>query len=1033
MKELDLPTVRARLEGRSGRQFWRSLEELAETPGFDEFLKREFPRQSNGWLGPVSRREFLKTMGAGLALAGLTSCASEPADRIVPYVNKPEELIPGKPLFYATAMTLGGYATGLLVESHEGRPTKVEGNPTHPASLGATDVFSQASILSLYDPDRSQAVLNNTRPSTWTNFVTAIQRRMGALRGGGQANAGEGFRILTETITSPTLNAQLQALMSELPGARWTQYEPVGRDNAREGARLALGQNAHVYYRFDRATRILSMDSDFLYVTPGTLRYGREFIDRRRVDNGQTEMNRLYVAESSMTNTGAMADHRVRVRASDMEALARALANALGVDVGGEAAAPASVPAEWLQAVAADLQGASGTGIIIAGDHLPASVHALVHAMNDALGNIGQTVIVTEPIEADAGDSAQSIVDLVADMNAGRISTLIILGGNPVFDAPGDLRFREALEQVELRVHLSMNEDETSEWCQWHIPQVHYLEEWSDARAYDGTVSIVQPLIAPLYNGLSAHQVVDVLLGNSGESNYDIVNGYWSAQYEDAGGDWPDLPRDTSFEAFWQTVLHEGVVPNTAAPALSASVNASAVGQAAAAPEGMEIVFRPDPGLWDGRFANNAWLQELPRPITTLTWDNAALMSAATASRMGLSNNSMVRLTAGGAFVEMPTWIMPGHVDDSVTVYMGFGRTRAGSVGNNTGFNVYPIRNSATPGVVAGAEATPAGGTYKLVVTQEHSGLEDNEVENRGLVRHATLEEFLAHPNFAQATAHDATAPQDPEAEQEQAEEGGDEGAETHHPSLLPDYDYSQGYAWGMTVNLNACIGCNACVVGCQSENNIPTVGKLNVDRSREMHWMKIDRYYMGDVDQPDAYFQPRFCMHCEKAPCELVCPVGATSHSSEGLNEMTYNRCVGTKYCSNNCPYKVRRYNFLDYTREEVPLIRLMANPDVTIRSLGVMEKCTYCVQRIEASRIEADNANRRIQDGEIKTACMQACPTQALVFGDINDPNSEVSRLKATGLNYKMLDELGTEPRTSYLARIRNPNPDIPNPETA
>lgn len=1023
MKQLDLTSVRARLAGQSGRQFWRSLEELAETPGFDEFLKREFPRQSNGWLGPVSRREFFKTMGAGLVLAGLTGCASAPATRIIPYVNKPEELIPGKPLFYATAMTLGGYATGLLVESHEGRPTKVEGNPTHPSSLGASDVFSQASILSLYDPDRSQSVLNLARPSTWQNFINTIQRRMGALRGGGQTNAGEGLRILTESTTSPTLYAQMQALLSGLPGARWTQYDPVGKQSLLEGSQLAFGQNTHTYYRFDRATRIVALDSDFLYATPGTLRYAREFIDRRRVDNGQTEMNRLYVAESSLTNTGAMADHRVRVKASEIENLARALASAVGVEIGGDADAPSSVPSTWLKAVASDLQGARGTGLIIAGEHLPAAVHALVHAMNDALGNIGQTVIVTESIMADAGDSGQTIADLVADMNAGRVSTLIILGGNPVFDAPAELDFVNALGKVELRAHLSMYEDETSEQCQWHIPQVHYLEEWSDARAHDGTVSIVQPLIAPLYGGISGHQIVDVLIGNGGASNYDMVNGYWGAQYEQSGGDWPDLPRDTNFEAFWQTALHDGVVGGTAAAPITPTLNAGFASQTpAAVPEGMEIVFRPDPGLWDGRFANNAWLQELPRPITTLTWDNAALMSEATANRMGLANNTIVRLTSDGRSIDIPTWIMPGHAEDSVTVYLGFGRTRGGNVANGTGFNVYPIRTSTTMGF-ASVHASSTGGQYTLVATQEHAGL-----EGRDLVRFASLEEFIAHPNFAQE-AHGAAAAEDPEAEQAQATEGGEgeNGAETNHPSMLPDYDYSQGYAWGMAVNLSACIGCNACVVGCQSENNIPTVGKKNVERSREMHWMKIDRYFAGDVAEPETYFQPRMCMHCEKAPCELVCPVGATSHSSEGLNEMTYNRCVGTKYCSNNCPYKVRRYNFLDYTKQEVPVLRLMANPDVTIRSIGVMEKCNYCVQRIETSRIEANNQNRDIRDGEIKTACQQACPTQAIVFGDINDPNSEVTRLKGTGLNYKMLDELGTEPRTSYLAQVRNPNPEL------
>ncbi|CAA9345233.1 MAG: Molybdopterin oxidoreductase, iron-sulfur binding subunit, partial [uncultured Chloroflexia bacterium] len=762
-------------------------------------------------------------------------------------------------------------------------------------------------------------------------------------------------------------------------------------------------------------------------------RYGREFIDGRRVENGASEMNRLYVAESTMTNTGAMADHRVRVRASEMEGLARALAGALGVDVGGNAAAPASVPANWLSAVVADLQSATGASIIIPGDNLPPAVHALVHAMNDALGNIGQTVIVTEPIEGVAGASGQTIQDLVADMNAGRVSTLIILGGNPVFDAPADLEFVTALGQVELRAHLSLYEDETSEQCQWHIPQVHYLEEWSDARAHDGTVSIVQPLIAPLYGGISAHQVVDVLIGNGGASNYDIVNGYWSAQYGQQGGTWPNLPRETGFEAFWQTVLHDGVIPGTEAPPITPTISTAFAAQApAAVPEGLEIVFRPDPGLWDGRFANNAWLQELPRPITTLTWDNAALMSMTTAERLGLVNNSMVRLTANGVNLDVPTWIMPGHADNSITLYVGFGRTRSGNVGNGTGFNVYPLRTSATMGIATGAQAVQTGETYQLAAVQEHASLEGREHD---IYRATSFESYVANPNIIQggeggmpaepsgegndhegetATPAEGEAHGDPDGSPAEGEGHGQE----HHPSLLPEYDYTKGYAWGMTINLNACIGCNACVVGCQSENNIPTVGKKNVERSREMHWLKIDRYFEGDVDQPNTYFQPRLCMHCEKAPCELVCPVQATSHSTEGLNEMTYNRCVGTKYCSNNCPYKVRRYNFLDYTNQEIPVLRLMANPDVTIRSIGVMEKCTYCVQRIEMSRIEADNQNRPIQDGEIKTACQQTCPTEAIIFGNINDPDSAVAKLKATNLNFRMLDELGTQTRTSYLA---------------
>ncbi len=642
--------------------------------------------------------------------------------------------------------------------------------------------------------------------------------------------------------------------------------------------------------------------------------------------------------------------------------------------------------------------------------------------MNNALGNFGRTIIVTEPITADGGESAQTLEQLVADMNAGSVSTLIILGGNPVFDAPADLDFLAALKQVEFRVHLSLYENETSEWCQWHIPQVHYLEEWSDARAFDGTVSIVQPLIAPLYGGISAHQIVDVMQGNAGDSNYDIVQGYWSAQYEQTSGDWTELPRETSFSDFWQTVLHDGIVPGTAAAPITPTVGGT-IPAASVTGAGIEVVFRPDPGLWDGRFANNAWLQELPRPISTLTWDNAAMMSKATADRLGVTTNDLVRLTVDGRVLDIAVWVAPGHADDSITVHLGFGRSKGGTVADGTGFNAYLIRTSTTMGIAGGAQATPLGGIYELASTQENAALVGREHD---ILRTTTFEEYRAHPNILQEG--EGGTPAQPDAEHGAGGAAPGEGEE-HHPSLLPEYDYSNGYAWGMAINLTACIGCNACVVGCQAENNIPTVGKKNVLRSREMHWLKIDRYFVGeDPNNPkEAEMQPRLCMHCEKAPCELVCPVGATSHSSEGLNEMTYNRCVGTKYCSNNCPYKVRRYNFLDYNKQEVPVLRLMANPDVTIRALGVMEKCTYCVQRIELSRISADNQNRPIMDGDIKTACQETCPTNAIVFGDINDPNSQVTRLKQTNLNFRMLDELGTQPRTSYLARVRNPNPDI------
>jgi len=1006
---LDLATVRSRLAGQTGPRYWRSLEELAETEEFQEFLQREFPRQASGWLGPVSRRSFLKVMAASLALAGMSGCAPQPAEKIVPYVQQPEELIPGKPLFFATAMPLGGYATGLLVENHMGRPTKVEGNPRHPASLGATDAFAQASILSLYDPERSQAVLRLGQINTWDSFV----REIAAQRAAFGENGGAGLRILTETVTSPTFAAQIGALLDELPAARWHQWEPCGLDNVREGARLALGRYVNTTYRFDRAARVLSLDSDFMMFLPGNLRYSKEFIDRRRVEAGQTEMNRLYVVESTPTITGSMADHRIPVRASQIEGIARAIAGQLGVDLGGGGAPDAPIPE--LAAIARDLEAGRGTSIVIAGEEQPAIVHAIAHAINDALGNIGETVVYTDPVEANPVNQLEDLRTLVQDMDAGQVTTLVIVGGNPVYTAPADFRFAERLDRVPLRVHLNQYVDETSDLCHWHIPESHYLEAWSDIRAFDGTVTIMQPLIQPLYNTRTAHELLGALLGRTGESDYETVRAFW--QTRAPAGD---------FDTWWRTALHDGVVPDTAAAPVQASVVGGFAAQGAPAQEaaeGLELIFRPDPSIYDGRFANNGWLQELPKPLTTLTWDNAAYVSPATAERLGLHTEDVVEMQFRGRVLPAAAiWVMPGHPDDAVTLTLGYGRSRAGSVGDGYGFNAYGLRGSDAMGFGGGLQVQPTGGTYRLANVQQHFS-----VEGRSLVRVGTLEEYLEHPEFVQEMEHAMNA-----AEEQEAETEGDEPEHPvdQPPSLLPEYPY-EGYRWGMTINLQACIGCNACVVACQAENNIPIVGKENVLRSREMHWLKVDRYYEGSPANPKVVNQPRPCMHCEKAPCEPVCPVEATSHSSEGLNEMTYNRCVGTKYCSNNCPYKVRRFNYLDYQREEIPVIQLRQNPDVTVRARGVMEKCTYCVQRINNGRIEAERAGRRIQDGEVRTACQEVCPTQAIIFGDINDPDSQVARLKQTPLNYGMLAEIGTQPRTSYLARLSNPNPELATEE--
>ncbi len=986
-QDLDLEAIRSRLAATHGRHFWRSLDELAETKEFTDFVHREFPQHASEWLDPLTRRTFLKLMSASIALAGLTACGAQPPEKIVPYVKQPEEILPGKPLFYATAFALGGYATGVLVRSDMGRPTKIEGNPQHPASLGATDPIAQGSILNLYDPDRSQSVLNLGRPSTWEAFTSDLNRALATQT----VKRGAGLRILSETITSPTLAAQIGDLLKRYPAAKWHQYEPTWRDGAFGGGRMAFGQDVNTIYRFEQADVVFSLDGDFLMSLPGSMRYARKFIDKRRVGAGQTAMNRLYVVESTPTLTGAMADHRLHIRASEIESVARAAAQGLGVAGVTGAALPSDVPAKWIAAMVKDLKANAGRSIVVPGEEQPAIVHALAHAINASLGNTGKTVIYTDPVAANPVDQTASLRDLVQAMNGGQVDMLVVLGANPVYTAPADLKFTEAFNKVSVRVHLGLYQDETAALSHWHIPEAHYLEAWGDARAFDGTASIVQPLIAPLYAGRSAHELISALAGDATRSGYDIVRAFWQTKSTAA-----------DFESAWRRALHDGVIDGTTLPPRQVTLSSSFAAPASAAPAAgsLEIIFRPDPNIGDGRFANNGWLQELPKPLTTLTWDNAAFVSPTTAQRLGLQNEDLIDLSYGGQTVPAPVWILPGHPNDAVTVHLGYGRTHAGRVGQNTGFNAYALRTSGAPWFGSGLQLRKTGKTYELAATQTHFSMEGRE-----LVRVATISEFQHAPKM---NPDDWSKPPN-----------GD--------TLYPEYKYD-GYKWGMAIDLNACIGCNACTIACRAENNIPVVGKVEVRRSREMDWIRVDRYYEGsELDNPDVYFQPRPCMHCEKAPCEVVCPVAATTHSAEGLNQMTYNRCVGTRYCSNNCPYKVRRFNFLQYADKDTPVIQLMYNPDVTVRDRGVMEKCSYCVQRINSARIEAERENRSIVDGEVRTACQQVCPTSAIIFGDINDPKSAVRRLKSEPLHYGMLSELGTQPRTTYGPRLRNPNPEI------
>lgn len=1039
----------------SGKQYWRSLEELAETEEFQELLHREFPENATEWNDPVGRRKFLKLMGASFALAGLTACTRQPAEYIAPYVRQPEELVPGKPVFFATAMQLDGMATGVIVESHEGRPTKIEGNKDHPASLGATDVFSQASVLGLYDPDRSQTLTHLGDIVTWPSFLGAVRPAIDAQRAVASLKPAKGgLRILTGTVTSPTLAYQIKTLLAGLPTAKWHQYDPAGRDNAREGSRLAFGQYANTVYRFDKADVVLSLDSDFLACGPASLRYAHDFASKRRVTEGKREMNRLYVVESTVTNTGSVADHRLAMRPSEVEAFARELASQLGVEIAQSGTAGKIAHFNWIEAAGKDLKQHHGSSIIIAGDSQPPIVHALAHAINQALGNVGNTVIYTDPVEANPVDGIASLRELVSDMESGQVDLLLVLGGNPVYDSPADLNFAEAMLKVPLRIHLSLYKDETSELCQWNIPEAHYLESWSDARAYDGTVSIIQPLIAPLYYGRNAHEVIAAFLNEPERTSYDIVRDYWKRR-AGAGGQEPPVkitapasvagspgtavpsqpvptsppPQNApgSFEQGWRKSLHDGVVANTALPPKTFTLKSDWAAQApnpqptTPNPQ-FEIVFRADPTIHDGRFANNGWLQELPKSLSKLTWDNAAIISPATADTLslgknvnGISTNRMsnigrevvadqVELQYRGRKVIAPVFIMPGHPDNVVTVHLGYGRAIAGRVGSKAGFSAYAIRTSDASWFGTGLQVAKTGGTYSLATTQAHHLLDAEEIGERDIARSGSLEEYKKHPSLG------------PEGENEPGE----------HPSLFPPFEYS-GYAWGMAIDLSSCVGCSACVVACTAENNIPVVGKEQVARSREMHWLRVDTYYKGSHTNPDTYFQPVACQHCENAPCEVVCPVAATAHSAEGLNEMTYNRCVGTRYCSNNCPYKVRRFNFLLYQDFYTASLKMMRNPDVSVRSRGVMEKCTYCVQRIQKAKIDSEKEDRTVRDGEIVPACAQACPTEAIVFGNINDRGSRVAKLKGEERNYSLLGELNTKPRTTYLAAVRNPNPEL------
>ena len=993
------------------RRHWRSLDELAQSEKFRRAVEREFPVAASVWEHGPSRREFLKLMSASLALAGFQGC-KQPDEKIVPYVETPEHIVPGKPLFFASAFALNGFASGVLVESHEGRPTKIEGNPLHPVNgdaernVGTTDIFAQANVLELYDPDRSQVVLQNGGISNWEEFVGNLKPHVVSHR----QRRGAGLRLLTQNFTSPTLLQQIQRLQDAMPDFRWHVYEPNQRVNTNAGARIALGRLLHTRYHLEQADLILSIDDDFLNDGPARLRLAREFANRRQVRavDDSTRMNRLLVVESTTTLTGAAADNRLPLRPSAVADYLKAVAAELGVPGVNSPADGRNVPAAWVSAVADQLNQSRGRCVVMVGEAQPAEIHALGHAINAHLENIGGTVTFTEPVAPVPENS--DIGALVSDMRAGEVETLIILDGNPVFDAPAELGFASALAGVGFTAHLGLYVNETAAACRWHVPLTHPLESWGDIRSEDGTATIIQPLIRPLYNNHTSHEVLNSLLDGSDSTPYDIVRNFWKEQHGDEG-----------FEEFWGQAVHDGVIPDTAFESIGVTLQLGWTDalQEMSIPgvfeDSLEIVFRPDPSVLDGRYANNAWLQELPRPFTKLTWGNAALVNPALAKQHGLADGDVVQIAIGERSVEIPVRIVSGHPSATVTLHYGNGRRQAGRVGDGVGIDVFPLRTSNARWSAYGTTLTPTGRHVDLASTQHHFLM-----ENRHLVRSGSLTEYQANPQRP-AFVH-------PDGHHEY---------EGHPPSLYPERA-EDDYQWGMTIDLATCTGCSACVIACQSENNIPVVGPEEVARGREMHWIRVDTYFSADtrtafneevpersLENPQVHHQPVPCMHCEHAPCEVVCPVAATTHSSEGLNEMTYNRCVGTRYCSNNCPYNIHPSNFLDYTEEtrELPVLHLLQNPDVTVRSRGVMEKCTYCVQRINAARIDAKLEDREIRDGEVVTACQAVCPMQAIQFGNVNDPRSQVSQAKASPLNYGLLEVEGTRPRTTYLASVRNP----------
>jgi molybdopterin-containing oxidoreductase family iron-sulfur binding subunit len=943
---LDLASLRARLAGARGADLWRSLDEVAGTPAFRQFLGAEFPAAARLAGGP-DRRRFLRLMAASFALGGLTGCDDpDGRDYEVPYVRNPLRRQPGIAVHYATASLIDGLADGAVVRTIDGRPIKIEGNAEHPWSRGGSNVLMQASVLGLYDPFRSQTVRNLNRTSSWQAFRGFAAGHFAEIG----SDDGRGLRVLTGPITSPSLAAQLATMQRTFPAMRWHSHAGIGRDAVYAGAAAAFGRPVETRWDFSSAQTVVSLAGDFLDLGPQQVGASRAWSDAR--SNGR--LLTMFSAAAMPNLTSAKADDATVASPADLASLADRLKAALGGERAGEGPLGA-----WVSRVAKALVEARGRSIVLTGAAQPADEHAAVHRLNDALGNVGATVGYTDPVVV----AASSLADLVRDMQAGEVTTLAILDSNPVYSAAGDLGFADALKRVKTKIHAGLYVDETAAYADWHLPLAHPLEAWGDARSLDGTATLVQPAIAPLYDGRSVAEIVSMLADAQPADGRDLLRVHWSSLEP----------------AAFDEALRAGFVAGSALPAVAVSARGAAAPTPAAA--GLTVLFRPDPTVWDGSVADNAWLQETPKPLTKVVWENVVGVSPALAEREKLSAGDIVRLEADGRSLEGPAWITPGQADDAVTVHLGYGRTAAELLSQGLGYDAYALRSDASPHQLAGATLVRVGRGQKVATTQDHGSM-----EGHGFVR--VLAEGAAFPV------------EEPLATFYSRKEDG-------------------GRAWGMVIDLDACTGCNACVVACQAENNIPVVGRDEVALGREMHWLRIDRYHDGPLDAPRTHFQPVPCMHCEDAPCEVGCPVEATLHDHEGLNLMVYNRCVGTRACSGYCPYKVRHFNWYDYAGDAAPVAQLQRNPSVTVRAGGVMEKCTYCVQRIAAARIDADKGDGLIPDGRVTTACQGACPTRAITFGDLNDPSAQVRAARADPRNYALLGELGVRPRTTYLAK--------------